>query len=62
MIVKNDRLSSSLILINAAAAERENGTDARSRVGEDAFEIYLRYRYMKGCIFCIFLILRYRYH
>ena len=24
------------------------------RVGEDTFEMYLRYRYMRGCIFCIF--------
>ena len=34
------------------------------RVGEDTFEMYLRYRYryMNGCIFCIFQILRYRYH
>ena len=32
------------------------------RVGEDTFEMYLRYRYMKGCIFCIFWILRYSYH
>jgi len=24
------------------------------RVGEDTFEIYLRYRNMIGCIFCIF--------
>ena len=31
------------------------------RVGEDTFEVYLRYRYMRGCIFCIFQILRYRY-
>ena len=22
-----------------------------ARVGEDTFELYLRYRYMKGCIF-----------
>ena len=33
-----------------------------SRVGEDTFEMYLRYRYMRGCIFCIFRYLRYRYH
>ena len=34
------------------------------RVGEDTFEMYLRYRYRyaRGCIFCIFQILRYRYH
>ena len=34
------------------------------RVGEDTFEMYLRYRnrYTRGCIFCIFQILRYRYH
>ena len=34
------------------------------RVGEDTFEIYLRYRYryMWGCIFCIFRYFRYRYH
>ena len=32
------------------------------RVWEDTFEMYLRYRYMRGCIFCIFQILRYRYH
>ena len=32
------------------------------RVGEDTFEMYLRYRYIRGCIFCIFQILRYRYH
>ena len=25
-----------------------------TRVGEDTFEMYLRYRYMNGCIFCIF--------
>ena len=33
-------------------------------VEEDTFEMYLRYgyRYMTGCIFCIFKILRYRYH
>ena len=31
----------------------------RFRVGEDTFEMYLRYRYMRGCIF---QILRYRYH
>ena len=36
-----------------------NGT---TRVGEDTFEMYLRYRYARGCIFCIFQILRYRYH
>ena len=24
------------------------------RFGEDTFEMYLRYRYMRGCIFCIF--------
>ena len=24
------------------------------RVGEDTFELHLRYRHMKGCIFCIF--------
>ena len=36
-----------------------------SRVGEDTFEMYLRYRYryMRGCIFfCSFQILRHRYH
>ena len=35
-----------------------------SRVGGDTFEMYLRYRYRyaRGCIFCIFQILRYRYH
>ena len=34
------------------------------RVGEDTFEMYLRYRYRytRGSIFCIFQILRYRYH
>ena len=32
------------------------------RVGEDTFEMYLRYRYTRGCIFCIFQILRHRYH
>ena len=32
------------------------------RVGEDTFEMYLRYRYMRGCIFCIFRYFRYRYH
>ena len=34
-----------------------------NRVGEETFEMYLRYRYryMKGCIFCIFQILRYIY-
>ena len=34
------------------------------RGGEDTFEMYLRYRYRyaRGCIFCIFQILRYRYH
>ena len=34
------------------------------RVGEDTFEMYrrYRYRYTRGCIFCIFQILRYRYH
>ena len=34
------------------------------RVGEDTFKMYLRYRYRytRGCIFCIFQILRYRYH
>ena len=30
------------------------------RVGEDTFEMYLRYT--RGCIFCIFQILRYRHH
>ena len=25
------------------------------RVGEDTFEMYLKYRYMRGCIFCIYL-------
>ena len=36
------------------------------RVGEDTFEMYLRFRYMKGSIFCIFnqswlkMYLRYR--
>ena len=31
-------------------------SDWKGRVGEDTFEMYLRYRYryMKGCIFCIF--------
>ena len=32
------------------------------RVGEDTFEMYLRYRYTRGCIFCIFQMLIYRYH
>jgi len=34
------------------------------RVGEDTFEMYLRYRYryMRGCIFGIFRYFRYRYH
>ena len=34
------------------------------RVGEDTFEMYLRYRYryMRGCIFCIFRYFGYRYH
>ena len=36
--------------------------DGTTRVGEDTFEMYLRYRYARGCIFCIFQILRYRYH
>ena len=36
----------------------------KCRVGEETFEMYLRYRYRytKGCIFCISQILRYRYH
>ena len=35
-----------------------------TRVGEDIFEMYLRYRYryMRGYIFCIFTYFRYRYH
>ena len=40
-----------------------NTTLQMDRVGEDTFEMYLRYRYyMSGCIFFIFRYFRYRYH
>ena len=29
------------------------GISQRDRVGEDTFEMYLRYRYINGCIFWI---------
>ena len=45
---------STFSVICAWLAEISRIHSLMSRVGEDTFEMYLRYRYMKGCIFCIF--------
>ena len=47
------------VMVMAEPKKNEKGID---RVGEDNFEIYLRYRYLRGCIFCSFRYFRYRYH
>ena len=50
-------------VIYPVAAISMTGESNVGRVGEDTFDMYLRYRYRftRGCIFCIFQILRYRF-
>ena len=51
------------VLTTAQGEEVGHQSSYLSRVGEDTFEMYLRYRYTRGCIFFVyFRYFRYRCH